>query len=665
MRLPEIQLDDRRFGDLVNEARLRVSTVWPEWSDHNIADPGITLIELFAWMTEMTIYRLNRVPDKLHMALLELLGMRLNGPSTAVADLRFRVVSDAGEPVRIPAATQVATTPLDREEAIVFQVGEERTIPVLRHRVLATEYGGSMRAIEHVGEGVPLRPAIDGNPLVFASVPAVGDAFYLGFDVPLDRLTVAVSLELEPARGPGLEPSDPPLRWEASKSDGEWLEAEVIADTTGGFLRGSGTVELQLPPQTGAQAVLGERLHWLRCRVAEHGRRQSFGAAYEYPPTIRSAATAAIGAQLPATHAGRHEDEQLGISDGTPGQVFSLRHHPVVRPAAGEVLEVEDVESGTWTAWEPRDSFASSTYGDTHYLLDPVSGTVELGPAIREQNGGWTLYGAVPPKGAALRFSSYRSGGGRRGNVAAGTLTNLLDPLEGVASVTNPRPAVGGVDAESVEAVRQRAALEVRTRYRAVTADDFEFLAAEATPRVARAVCGPSADSGAVVVRVIPLVFDPDRYLGYEELLPGDELLAEVGAYLDERRLIGTTVHLLPGRFRGLTAVVDIQVDPWSDPTRVELDVAHALYRYLNPLVGGPAADGWPAGRAVNHGELYGVVHAVTGVEFVQLLHTYESDPVTGEQAAQATASQIVLDWDELIASGHHVVRARREQLKG
>ena len=67
MKLPEIQLDDRRFQDLVSEARMKITRACPEWTEHNVSDPGITLIELFAWMTEMTIYRLNRVPDKLHV----------------------------------------------------------------------------------------------------------------------------------------------------------------------------------------------------------------------------------------------------------------------------------------------------------------------------------------------------------------------------------------------------------------------------------------------------------------------------------------------------------------------------------------------------------------------------------------------------------------------
>ena len=64
MPLPEPILDDLRFQrDLVDEARRRIIRYCPEWTDYNVSDPGITLIELFAWMTEMTLFRLNQVPE--------------------------------------------------------------------------------------------------------------------------------------------------------------------------------------------------------------------------------------------------------------------------------------------------------------------------------------------------------------------------------------------------------------------------------------------------------------------------------------------------------------------------------------------------------------------------------------------------------------------------
>ena len=129
-RLPDIQLDDRRFQDLVSEARLRITRSCPEWTEHNVSDPGITLIELFAWMTEMTIYRLNRVPDKLHVTLLELLGIQLDGPSSAATDVRFRLVEPpiraAGDPGRRDRGRHAAHR---ARRAVVFQVREDFTIP--------------------------------------------------------------------------------------------------------------------------------------------------------------------------------------------------------------------------------------------------------------------------------------------------------------------------------------------------------------------------------------------------------------------------------------------------------------------------------------------------------------------------------------------------------
>ena len=71
------RLDDRSFNDIVEEARARIPLYTPEWTDHNLSDPGITLIELFAWMTDIVLYRLNRVPDKHYIKFMELIGMHL------------------------------------------------------------------------------------------------------------------------------------------------------------------------------------------------------------------------------------------------------------------------------------------------------------------------------------------------------------------------------------------------------------------------------------------------------------------------------------------------------------------------------------------------------------------------------------------------------------
>ena len=303
MRLPEIQLDDRRFQDLVSEARLKITRSCPEWTEHNVSDPGITLIELFAWMTEMTIYRLNRVPDKLHVSLLELLGIRLDGPSAAQTSLRFRLAEVATRAADDPgAATEVGTPRTATEESIIFQVDERLRRPAAVPggvRAPARRPGQEHRARRRRRQARRRRPARRSR-----SPPAVGDALYLGFEEPLGRLLIEVDVDASQARGAGVNPEDPPLRWEVSQGDNEWLEAEVLEDLTGGFNYGSGTVELELPPRSAIQPLAGHRMHWLRCRIDDKTRHGGAATTYTQPPEIYSI-TAGADRRAAARHARR------------------------------------------------------------------------------------------------------------------------------------------------------------------------------------------------------------------------------------------------------------------------------------------------------------------------------------------------------------------------
>ena len=658
MTLPQIQLDDRGFQQLVSEARLRIARNCPEWTEHNVSDPGITLIELFAWMTDMLVYRLNRVPDKLHVALMDLLGIKLDGPSAAHTGLRFRLAAPASEAVDIPAATEVGTLRTATAESIIFGTDEDFRIPAARPAAYVVYRGGEFKDVG-LADGTARPQGAD--QLAFGTPPQVGDALMLGFEQPIGRLLMQVSMEASVARGAGVDPEDPPLRWEVSQGDGQWAEAEVLEDLTGGFNYGSGAVEVQCPPSSAIEGAGGKRMHWLRCRVDDRTRHGGAATTYSHPPEVYSVTAAPIGALLDAQHAGREVHEWLGTSDGTPGQTFTLRFGPVLALEAGETLEVRAPGGEEWEAWQVRESFAESGPEDPHFTLDLVHAELSLGPSVREADGGWTQYGALPAKGSALRITRYRHGGGREGNVAGGALTMLKSAIPGVARVANPKAAYGGVDAETLASARERAAIELRTRYRAVTAEDFEFLAGEASPRVARAACVAPTDGGAVQLRLLPRVDPADRKLTIEELTPDDRMLRTVGDYIDERRLVGTSVQLLPVRFRGISAVVQLQAEPLADLGRVEQEVLQALYTYLNPLVGGAPdglSDGWPFGRALNQGELYGIIHAIDGVEFVKILRLYETDLATGEQSSKPTASHVALEPDELIASGNHIVKA-------
>jgi hypothetical protein len=197
-----------------------------------------------------------------------------------------------------------------------------------------------------------------------------------------------------------------------------------------------------------------------------------------------------------------------------------------------------------------------------------------------------------------------------------------------------------------------------------VTAQDYEFLATGASPRVARAVRVQDGEPG-VTLAILPNVDPANRKLTADELTPDPDLLELIARYVDARKPAGSAVRLRPVRFRAVSIVANLEVSPRADADRIEQRVTDALYGYLNPLTGGTANElgaGWPFGRPLNQGELYGILHTMAGVESVRILRLYEVDLHTGKRATKPAGRQITLAPDELIASGEHIVRvARRE----
>ncbi|MSQ82443.1 MAG: putative baseplate assembly protein [Myxococcales bacterium] len=125
--IPSPNLDDRKFEDIVQEAVRLIPQYCPEWTNHNRSDPGITLIELFAWMTEMTLYRLNRVPDKNFLAFLELMGIALAPPQPARTVLKFGINPKA-DVVTVPNGTRVGTKPGPDGNTIAFETENDLVV---------------------------------------------------------------------------------------------------------------------------------------------------------------------------------------------------------------------------------------------------------------------------------------------------------------------------------------------------------------------------------------------------------------------------------------------------------------------------------------------------------------------------------------------------------
>jgi hypothetical protein len=473
--IPVPNLDDRGFADLVEAARTRIRQVDPEWTDLSVHDPGMVLVEAFAHLTDLLLYRLNRVPDKLYAVYLNLLGTALRPPSAARVTLVFSRPA-AGAQVRIPRGTRVACPP-----------------------------------------GVPGAP----QP-VFATL---------------------------------------------------------------------------------ADAVL--------------------------EPAATSVAVEAADVAL-------HEAVVVGVGSGQPGQSFTLPGAPVVDgPGLAVGIEVPagtDLPSGAALSVEGRvfrtcrevEVFADAEPGEPAVRVDRTAGRLVF-PWWPARAPGVAAQGAPGP-GTQVR-AWYRTGGGERGNVAAGRLTVLRDPLPGL-SVTNPDPATGGRDVEDLAEALRRAPQQFQARDRAVTARDYEVLAAR-HGGVARARALTRRDvwsfaaPGEVEVVLVPHVPAGERADG--RIRPEDlarhaqePVRAEVDTLLRHLATIGASPLVRWGRWKQVAVDARVVVRADEDPEAVRARIERRLAAAISPVPEGGASFASGFGRELRVSNLYRALEqAEPGVRYV------------------------------------------------
>jgi predicted phage baseplate assembly protein len=620
--LPVPNLDDRHFQALVDDAKRYVQQRCPEWSDHNVSDPGVTLIETFAMVVDQMIYRLNRVPDRLYLRFMELIGVQLLAPVAATVGVTFWLSAPRADSVTVPAGCEVATKRTETGESATFGTTDDLVIVPC-----------SLAAVATIGADQGAQPVDHTDDLdrresfpCFSAAPEPNDVLLFGLSTAVPRCAVALRLNCQ-VEGVGVDPRQPPLVWDAWTGR-QWERCDLERDRTGGLNR-PGDVLLHVP-EGHTMSLIGQRsAGWLRCRLVRPGPDQPF---YTASPRVQGVEAFTIGGTVEASYAETVRDELLGLSEGVPGQAFRLARRPVV---VGSSLEVEVSTAAGWEQWTQIEHFGDSAAHDRHFVLDPVAGQIMFGPGVRDPNGVVRQYGEVPPRAAPLRVKSYRVGGGRRGNVVAGAITALRTSLPYVARIENRRAASGGVDGEDLQAAKVRAPLTLRTRNRAVTVSDFEHLARAADRRVARARCLASTELASPVVRllVVPILFEPSHEPVSEATFrPAQSLLKTISDYLDERRILGTRLIVEPPEYQWITGVATVEATKGADPQQVRKDALTAMYRYLHPLRGGPEGTGWPFGRAVLAGELMAAVARSPGVAVVDEVRLYPAIRATGQR---------------------------------
>ena len=619
-------LDIRSFDQLVREAQLRVQRYSKQYTDFNESDPGMTLIQMFAWFTESLLHEMNRVPDLNYVKFLQLLGLELTPAQPAEAHLTFYPQENANRYDPVPKFTQVAGEDPESKELVVFETEaplDMITAPLDRIQVWD---GSSFTA--HDPEGGPFRP--------FGFMPQVANALYLGFKTPDSlpdpvpnpfpqdiRLRVfrpEAAGAVQSARDLKAGTAAPVnLAWEYRAGDPpRWRELTLFSDETAAFTR-SGYIQLLGPRQVAPSpdGREGELRYWLRCRIVSGS----------YPGGREPVVERIRPNTVPARSLSTAGEELLGVSDGSPDQRFDLRRRPVLPDTLG--LEVRPVE-GSPEAWTRRRDFLGSGPDDAHYVLNPAAGQIRMG------DGKW---GRIPVAGSDIVALGYRYGGGAKVNLVAGAINLPLSAgLAGIERVANERPAVGGKDEQPLDELKRRAPSRLRNRNRAVTGEDFGQLALDAGG-LARAHALPLSHPdfpgvevpGAVTVIVIP-DFDPANAIGPPE--PSEDLLRHVARHLDRHRVITTEVFVAPPKY--ITVKVGAFVTP--EPSRSFEEVRRSVVKRLNAFLD-PIERGF--GETIRPWRLMTEIQADEGVANVNKLwlrvddkdHNFDDDVVLPEQA--------------------------------
>ncbi|WP_285479084.1 baseplate J/gp47 family protein [Amycolatopsis sp. NBRC 101858] len=351
--------------------------------------------------------------------------------------------------------------------------------------------------------------------------------------------------------------------------------------------------------------------------------------------------------------------EPLGQSTGQPFQIFGLAHRPLFRrpdtitPYDHLTVQVGVGKPPVWQTWT---AVADLPPGPGQvYRVDPVTAEISFGSYDEQAKTG---HGTVPPAGSQIRALSYKYvAGGVAGNVAPGQVT-ILGPTpggglpSGITAVTNLGPGLDGSDEEALDDTLRRAPDALKVRDRAVTAADYEFLAAEATtdvvivralpPRLQEADgAGNAWKKGdpwafAGISRApgtVNLVVVPDQGPAVPQPAPTPDLVREIQTYLDARRDLSARLTVIGPRYLPIIVKAEVTFFPQApnstaDQNKVKADMLDKIKAFLHPARGGPDGRGWQVGQPVVVSDLFRAITPPEDTAFLSSLLVKPDIPV-------------------------------------
>lgn len=659
-------LDDRTWQDLVDEMKALIPKYAPQWTDHNPSDLGITLIELFAWLVEGLTYRLNRVPEKNYVAFLNLLGITRDPATPAYTYLAF----NAGpSKVLVPAGTQAQTPASEGESPVIFETdGDVTVLPInLKHALLIGPWAPAATTSQYdTVSATVVGPPAAKYPVKIAANQAV--QICLGFD---RATTEAMLLEFRLYR-PILKPDQFTIEWVYSKGTDPPLAWPIVGTVGDGtdLLKRNGAVRLTPKTDWSAQRptapandpaaqdwrnsvtarvpanAITEPFFWLALRITNKNTDATA------PPVEIGFDRILFNSVLAHNALTIRTPELLGRSNGQPFQLFSLRNRPLYKQPDTDFpythLKILVGQGNNWEPWSLVDDFPQGP--DKVYRLNPVTGEISFGNYDDEKKQG---HGSSPPEGSDIQALSYRYvAGGASGNVRPGRVVSLGTTLQGrlpagISGVVNLGAAFDGADEELIEMTLRRAPEEIKSRSRAVTAEDYEFLTREAATNVTIVRCLPprlevtdQQPNGVPwtfggITRApgnVNVIIVPDQGKEDARPEPTQDLIREVQAFLDRRRDLTSNLQVLGPRY--LPVIVAIELTIWkqaetaTDLKKVRADTLGRIKGILHPTRGGAKEAGWQVGQHVFVSDLFQAIMPPEDIGYVSNLQIRPDTPL-------------------------------------
>ncbi|HYO68536.1 MAG TPA: putative baseplate assembly protein [Archangium sp.] len=682
------RLDDRRFEDLVEELLARIPAHTPEWTHAREGDPGRTLLELFAWLADTLLYRANLIPERQRLAFLKLLGIQMRPAIAATSLVSVFPDSQTLQPCQVLRPFAEVKGPVSfetRTELTVLHMSAEayykRPITDAERAQMDGMLAG-LSSVYGVAEG-------DSSYYVTTALFPNGAPEPAGFDLierTVDRclwiallapnkedvdslrkelttggpdfsprlLSVGVMPSIEvPALMEDIGPrARIPHQWELTGvPDAEdtptYHLLSVAHDSTHGLTR-RGVTHLVMPGRDigvplndvrqSLKAGVGDRPP----RLDDPKRAERLVTWLRLRPTVRLSHLTLSWVGINAVEIEQRRTYTaivIGQSEGTADQEMRLPASSVERESLQ--LEVEEPGQG-YRPWTAVDDLALEGRDASVFQLDAEAGTIRFGDGMR---------GRIPPLGMRVRVARMRTGGGVAGNLPPGTLEAINAvtingaPPSGTLKVTQNLPTLGGQEAETLAEAERRIPTTLRHGQRAVTAEDFRWLAAGspgATPGRVEVLprFKPHQRREGVAGVVSVLVLPPSNTFRAPNPRPDRPYLEAVHAHLDVRRPLATELYVIGCEYVPLGLSTGITVREGFGRETVVNAVREALFRWLWPLPpGGPKGEGWPLARAVRERELEVAIAQVPGVDTITGVRLFSSGQVRSLQAASGPIS--------------------------